>query len=96
MQLRVVDMVGVDLGVLKVQVEKVVVVGPEERVAVVAAVGVVEEEAVAKAAVEVVAAAVEKVKDAAWKTPLGEEMLIEALHGMTASMSPLSMSLMKI
>ena len=95
MQLRVVDMVGVDPGVLKVQVEKVVV-GLEERVAVVAAVGVVEEEAVAKAAVEVVAAAVEKVKDAAWKTPLGEEMLIEALHGMTASMSPLSMSLMKI
>ena len=92
MQLRVVDMVGVDPGVLKVQVEKVVVVGPEERVAV----GVVEEEAVAKAAVEVVAAAVEKVKDAAWKTPLGEEMLIEASHGMTASMSPLSMSLMKI
>ena len=97
MQLRVVDMVEVDLGVLEVQVEKVVV-EPVDPVGVVAAVGVVEvEEAVAKAEVEVeVAAVVEKEKDAAWKTPLGEEMLIEASHGMTASMSPLSMSLMKM
>ena len=95
MQLRVVDMVEVDLGVLEVQVEKVVV-EPVDQVGVVAAVGVVEvEEAVAKAEVEV-AAVVEKEKDAAWKTPLGEEMLIEASHGMTASMSPLSMSLMKM
>lgn len=95
MQLRVVDMVEVDLGVLEVQVEKVVV-EPVDPVGVVAAVGVVEvEEAVAKAEVEV-AAVVEKEKDAAWKTPLGEEMLIEASHGMTASMSPLSMSLMKM
>ena len=95
MQLRVVEMVEVDLGVLEVQVEKVVV-EPVDPVGVVAAVGVVEvEEAVAKAEVEV-AAVVEKEKDAAWKTPLGEEMLIEASHGMTASMSPLSMSLMKM
>ena len=96
MQLRVVGTVGVDLGVLEVQVEKVVV-ELVEKVAVVAeaVVGMVEVEAVAKAEAEV-AAAVEKEKDAAWKTLLGEEMLIEASHGMTASISPLSTSLMKM
>ena len=94
---RVVGTVGVDLGVLEVQVEKVVV-ELVEKVAVVAeaVVGMVEVEAVAKAEVEVAAAAVEKEKDAAWKTLLGEEMLIEASHGMTASISPLSTSLMKM